>query len=241
MTQPDCLVPGCSVRGQHLTESRAHADGCRGCVPREAADGLAICWWHRNRTLDAVAALPGLVAHLREIGKPYAQARPASDTLSPGDPAERDAMPGAWLAADSLENSLVGWVRATIEESPTRLSWPDRRPWRGDVPGWMLDHLDTACALPFAGVMAVELVTEVVAARHRWPTAEDAEPVERLSLPCPRCGLAGLVRRAPRWVAEPRRVECTDPDCARVYTEDEYDALVAIALREGRAGRWRTA
>lgn len=218
-----------------------HVDDCAGCLPRPADDDLAVCRWHARRMEDAVAGLITLVPHLREIGKPYAQSvAPNDDTFSRGDPAEHVNIPAAWMAADELTNELLGWVRATLEESPRALSWPDRKPWKGDVTRWALDHMRDMLALPFAGTMVSELVELIATTRHRWPTADDVAPVEPLAMPCPRCEHKSLIRRPPRYAGDPRRIECNSPDCARIYTEDEYDRLVAIALRDGKMGKWKT-
>lgn len=236
-----CAVPGCVVRGKHIPDpTSAHPETCKGCLPRPALDGLAVCRWHTNRFEDAVASLPGLIAHLHEIGKPYAQTNPPGDTIGRSDPAWQTVLPAEWLTADELEADLFGWVKATLEESPRRLSWPDRRPWRGDLAAWMLDHQRDALAMPFAGEMVTVIPEAVATARHRWPTADDVEPVEALSMTCPRCGLRSLTKTPPRWYRQSARIECTDPDCARVFTEDEYDGLVSIALRDGRMGKWQT-
>lgn len=253
-----CLVAGCVTRGEHKPDcpNRCHhhpspcpkprdgrpaCDGtCTGCKPREADDGLAVCRWHRNRAEDAIALIPSLVAHLREIGKPYAQATPASDdTFSPGDPAERSALPAAWLAADEIEMNLAGWVHVTCEEVQP-ITWPNRPPWRGNIVRWALDHLDTMLRQDYAGDMVAELTGIIETTRHRWPTADDTQPVEKLAPPCPRCDTKALIRRAPRYAGDPRRIECTDPDCGAIYTEDEYDRLASIWLRDGRMGKWRT-
>lgn len=240
MTTP-CAVPGCVIRGQHIPDpTTAHPDTCKGCLPRPALDTVDVCQWHARRFEDAIEALPALIAHLHEIGKPYAQNTPPSDTIGRSDPAERSALPAAWLTADELETDLFGWVKATLEESPRRLTWPNRRPWRGNLAAWMLDHLTDALTLPFTGEMVRVVPEAVTTARHRWPTADDTEPIEAMTMPCPRCGLKSLTRTPPRWYRQMSRIECTDPDCARVFTEDEYDQLVTLALRSGRVGKWRT-
>jgi len=238
-TTNPCLVAGCVLRGQHLLERDAHNPECKGCVPRPAADGLTVCAWHANRYEDAVTGLLTLLPHLREIGKPYAQATPPSDGGTPGDPAERTVIPAAWLAADEIENDHRNWVLCTLEESTYPLTWPERKPWRGDTVQWMLDHLRYALNLPFAGAMVAEFTSTVATTRHRWPTADDVQPVEQLAMPCPSCGLKSLIRKPPRWAKDPWRVECTDPDCARIYSEDRYDELVAIGLRQ-KVGKWDT-
>jgi len=200
---------------------------------------LAVCRWHANRFRDAVESIPEFLAHLREIGKPFAEASPPADMLVPGAPEERSQLPAAWLAADEISNELLGWVRATVEESPRRLTWPNHLPWRGDLAAWMIDHLRNALGLPFAGEMVHEFCEMVDTARHRWPTADDTLPVVKLPTPCPSCGMTALIRKPPRYAQDPRRIECTDPNCSRIYTENEYDALLEIALRDGRAGKWR--
>jgi len=82
--------------------------------------------------------------HLREIGKPYAQASPLTgDLIARGEPAERVNIPAAWLTADELENELAGWIRATLEDagepwSTRSCSWPSLASRSGRLPGQLL-------------------------------------------------------------------------------------------------------
>ncbi|GEL95372.1 hypothetical protein [Cellulomonas composti] len=234
-----CLVHSCAIRGRHIPETqrtRPH-DDCTGCDPTPADDGLTVCRWHANRYEDTLVSLLTFLPHLREIGRPYAQATPPSDSGGTSDPAHRTVLPAAWLAADEITADHTGWCKAVLEEAPARLTWPDRKPWLGDEIRWMLDHLPWALNLPFTGDMVGSFTNTVATARHQWPTADDTQPVEGLAMPCPSCGLKSLIRKPPRWEGDPWRVECTDPDCARIYDEGRYDELVEIALRQ-RVGKW---
>ena len=262
-------VPDCGDHCRHWPgecpqprRDKPACDGhCSGCLPRPADDGIAVCRWHANRFQDAVVSTRALIPHLREIGKPYAESpAPSGETFSPGDPAERTVLPAACLAADELDNDLNAWIEFTCEDrgfdrvltddgtatwvkadGPSHITWPNGHPWNGDLSWWALDHQTAMLSGEWAGDMVRHFTELVEAVRRRWPTADDREPLELLAMPCPRCDTRSLIRRPPLYAGHPRLIECTDQDCSRIFTEDEYDTLVALALRDGRAGKWRTA
>lgn len=227
----------CSIRGQHTDQCTS--DRCRGCVPSPATHGR-LCQWHRNRLVWAVADHAGFVGHLREIGRPYAQATPLRDLVTTGgDPAERPALPAAWTAADELDTDLTSWTRALLDEPIGRVSWPNRPPWRGDIPRWLLDHETALLEAPFVGEIIDTWLRDVRTAHAAHPTAADIEPAHKIAgFVCPRCDLASLVYTPPRFAGQPFVVECTDPACARVFSEDEWDRFVAIVtMRIGKRGQ----
>lgn len=224
---------GCRITGQHQPD--CPADTCRGCLPRPAERGT-LCAWCDERLHDAIARTPDLVAHLRVIGQPHAQNAPLSDdTARHGDPAETTVMPAAWLDADELLGLIGSWARLILEEHPVQpMRGPNAAPWHGDVAAWIAPHLPWCTEQDWAAEMRRELVEYVTTLRHKYPTADDVEPVQRVDVPCPRCGLLSLTYTPPRFAGQAFRVECTDPDCARVFSEDEWDRFKGLALRGER-------
>lgn len=223
-----CDVQGCVVRGLH--EPDCDGEPCKGCRRREAAIGV-LCDHHWNRLVWAVAAHDELIAHLKEAGKPYAQAAPLSaDVTAHGDPAEGTVIPAQWLEADSLHHDLRSWALAYLDEHPA--TWPNRDPWFGHIAWWMSDHLREIAAMPWAGEFAASYLGAVETLHHRWPTVADVEAAHKVTIPCPRCGLMSLVYTPPRLPRQPFVVECSDPDCARRFSEAEWDRFVALAMRE---------
>jgi len=240
-----CQVHGCVVKGQHLEPPpETHLDTCKGCLPREAFEPWVVCRWHGRRFADTLDELRVFLAHLHEIGKPFAQQQPPADTIGRDDPAWRSQLPAPWLAADEIEHDAEWINRAVLDDAwpvlHRRVSWPNSRPWRGDTIAWLIDHADTALALPSTIDYVAALVGDVETARHRWPTVDDTRPAMALDLPCPRCGLRSLVRRPVIWPQQTERIDCTDPDCARIYTATEYERFAQIALDSGKMGKWLT-
>jgi hypothetical protein len=217
MTTP--CATGCRVTGRHLDQCQPP---CRGCAPRDATDGT-LCAWCARTLGDTLAAIPGLVAHLRDIGEPHASTPPAGDGRGHQDPAESTVLPAAWLFADEMMSTVTGWARIVDEEGPGRFFVAD------DVCAWLMHSLPWIVAQEWAAEMRSELMRDVTTARHRWPTADDTEPARRVDIPCPRCDLMSLVYTPPREAKAAFVVQCESPDCARVLTEDEFDRLRGVA------------
>lgn len=310
---------GCTVRGQHLAacpcrpqHDPAHDDHCRGCQPRLAEHGV-LCAWCSQRLAADVAASPALVAHLREIGEPFAQTQPPSDGKSYRDPAEGSMRPAAWDAADELHALLACYAHLVLDEHPDgrRMAGPDEngtvrsvttvaayrgqtylrrssvsgladspqpeREWhdvelvaadglgrpildrhgerivylaRAPKPlppapspadatarlvRWLMPLLPWCTEQEWAPVMRAELAALVATTSARWPTAQKAEPERAVAMPCPKCGRRSLVYAPPSFERQPFKVSCSDPDCARIWTEDEWAWLVNMVTKGERA------
>ncbi len=105
----------------------------------------------------------------------------------------------------------------------------------GHLAAWITPWLPWIADRPWAGEITKGFVRDVATTRHRWPTADDTEPRHTVDVPCPRCGLMSLTYTPPRHERQPFVVECTDPDCARVFSEDEWERFQALALRSAGA------
>lgn len=222
---------GCTLTGQHSTTC---SDGqCRGCLPRPVEEGTLCAWcWRRLRA--TIAEIPSLVAHLREIGRPYAQTLPPSDGRSAGDPAESTVLPRAWLEADELESQVTSWAHAVIDDSPQVMRGPNAAPWYGDTIGWITPHLSWCATQPWAEVMLSELTKDTARLKATWPTPDMVERERHVPVPCPRCDRLSLHYVPPTWAHQPFRVWCDNPDCARAFSEDEWERFKALALDTGR-------
>lgn len=228
----DCIL-GCKITGQHKTTCEGE---CRGCLPRPAEVGT-LCRWHYNRLEQAVARFAEFAEWLYVVDDDDAHGKPLTDDITHrGDPAEGVPIPASRLEADELTRDLAGWGMVIIEEHPNQpmRGWK-AAPWNGNLTGWLLPLLPWAAEQMWADELAGAWVNSVNAARHRWPAADDVEPARTIDVPCPRCGLMSLVYTPPRWQGQAFRVECTDQDCARVFSEDEYERFVGLALRVGHA------
>lgn len=228
-------ISGCRVKGQHAEE--CDGDTCHGCRPRPADTGN-LCAWCWRLLCDDVATHPALIAHLRELGEPHAQNKPlTSDTFGRGDPAESSVLPSEWEYADEIQSTLASWAQVVTEEHPNRpMRGPNAAPWHGDVVAWITPHLEWAAGQEWAGEMARELRRDISTGRVRWPMPEDVEPPRSAGVACPRCDELSLTYTPPRAYRQPFIVACSNPECARVFSEDEWERFKALILtRKGAA------
>lgn len=230
----DC-ASGCRITGQH--QPGCDGDKCRGCLPRPADEGT-LCRWCCGQLTRAVADIPATIANLRTIAQwgQDASSKPLSDDVhNAGDPALSIVLPAAWLDADELASFIDSWAHVVMDEHPNQpMRGPNASPWNGDVVAWITPHLPWIITQDWAFEMVRDLTGHMATMRHKWPSADDVEPVRTIDVPCPRCGLMSMIYTPPRYARQAFRVECTDPDCARVFSEDEWDRLKALALDQRR-------
>lgn len=238
---------GCVTRGAHL-DADNHPDDCKGCSPRPTDRGT-LCSWCWQRLVRDVSAAPELVHHLREIGQPHAQVAPPSDHKTYRDPAEGDIIPAEWQAADEIHANLASWVLLILEEHPNgpQMVGPEQAgAWvtkYGTVAGvrtaeataalvtWLTPWLEWVAAQEWAATMLAEVGQLVNTTAHRWPTAGMVEREHPIPMPCPRCDHMSLTYTPPSDVGVPFRVGCTNDDCARVWSEDEWEWLVNMVTK----------
>jgi hypothetical protein len=181
-----------------------------------------------------------MVVHLREIARldRAAATRPLSEMEHGGDPAEGTVLSAAYIAADELESDLASWAHLVLEQHPARLRGPNARPWYGDIPRWIAPQLAWCSRQEWAPAMRAELGATLATLRARWPTPEDAERTRTIpGVPCPRCEQVSLEYSPPKWERMPFKVSCQNEDCARVFSEDEWERFVGlITSRTDRTG-----
>jgi hypothetical protein len=177
---------GCTSLGRHLSSCDSPDDQCRGCMPREAVDGLlcARCWGNLQRD---VRTAPSIVDWIREHVIPSGQQAlmqestvkirgPRTDSegafyiglASPGHSAEgREPLHASAVDdADELHAELASWALLILEQHPSALNprrpIGQRRNHAGEVVGIMPDSDATTSVCKF-------LVTHLEwAAEQEW-------------------------------------------------------------------------
>lgn len=222
----------CTLTAQHTTTCTSET--CRGCLPRPAEHGTLCNWCWQRLNLD-LESIPALIHHLREIAKPTAQNKPLTDhTARHGDPAETTVLPAAWLEADELEANINGWAAVVLETYPGTLRGPNTTPWHGNVIAWLNIHLPWITTQDWAVELRRELAAEPARLRARWPSPTDTERPRPVDVPCPRCQNITLTYTPPAVARAPFVVACSNPDCARIFNEDEWDRFKSLALTARR-------
>ena len=187
--------------------------------PRRAADGLVLCWWHRDRLERHLAELPSLhtACEAALAGRSGTNAAgPVSGSTEPSW-AVSDA-PSAARAHIRIE--LVSWVRIGLEEGPWTWVPEDTLP---AMSAWLVSRVDWYAARPWADEMARTIAdTHGEARRAAYP-----DPAHRVALgPCPEPDCAGTlvatVRRTDALL--PSTIDC-DHDAEHAWTADQWHAL----------------
>lgn len=98
--QPLCAATRCAIKGRHTTDCTS--DTCRGCLPRQAADGLYLCEIH-----DRVIGEDALVTALRytDLGR----------ILTGGSQALGDIVSGTKTSVGLELNERAAEMRAIIK------------------------------------------------------------------------------------------------------------------------------
>ncbi|MEV7973303.1 hypothetical protein [Cellulomonas sp. NPDC089187] len=164
--------------------------------------------------------MPTLIDRLREIGEPTTRSR-ALDRAPRGhaDPSTLSVLPPAWLDADDLLGLLDSWADLILDEHPHAAARI------GDRASWLIGYLPWCVQQEWVGDLRREVCETVDTLRRRYPAADESIRPQQVDRPCPACGLFALYRTPPQAPGDPVRVECSDPDCARVFTEDEWEAM----------------
>ena len=101
---------------------------------------------------------------------------------------------------------------------------------------WLLPLLPWCSEQEWAGEMRRELSALIATTKARWPM-EDTKTRAILGTPCPRCDHLSLNYTPPCAYKAPFVVACGNPECGRVFSEDEWERLVGLLeIAEKRAG-----
>jgi len=92
---------------------------------------------------------------------------------------------------------------------------------------WLLPMLLWCAAQDWAGEMRREVSSAVRTTLARWPM-DDTATRHIPATACPRCDLVSLTYTPPTWERQPFVVRCTNPECGRVFSEDEWTRLCAL-------------
>ena len=169
--------------------------------------------------LDTLAALLGWIAdgHAALAGSDTGRVSGTAETMSPSD------------AVDELADLMAV---LTEHENAYRevlgIGTPPRRGFLASASSeciaWLGQHLDGV----LASVIAEGFGTDVLAWHRLWRRQAKAG-VRKLTKPlrCPSCRLLMLI-----WQEGNDRVDCANPDCGRVLSYADYEAIV-----QERAGR----
>ena len=82
--------------------------------------------------------------------------------------------------------------------------------------------------------MRREMSELIATTSARWPTASMVERERRIPMPCPKCEHMSLTYAPPSFYTQPFKVSCSMPDCARVWSEDEWTWLVTMVAKGER-------
>lgn len=121
-----------------------------------------------------------------------------------------------------------GWggEKATIPLSATKIALDEMNSYRGrhetiDLEAWV--------SRPEGAEEAVRFTRAVRGALRSFPTEEAAHRVPRVR--CPECELLSLLWTPPVLAGDPVRIECRNPICRHVVTEDTYAGEPWVAVK----------
>lgn len=251
---PKPCARGCTTRGHH--NPTCPGDDCPGCTPRPAEFGT-LCAWDWVRFNGDIVDLPFLLAHLRDIGQPHAGQQGLDRPRSGGRPSDRTLIPAPWLDADEIAGVIANWCDEITTKHPARLTGPPPTRWatggtyRDPDTGspiytppriletdpeatarWLIPLLPWVAQQDWAATMREDLARIIGTTRARWPMAERGHAVEHI--PCPRCDQLTLWYDPPTTVRRTMQVTCTNEDCGRIFTEDEWERLRALVTLDAR-------
>ena len=107
-----CVSPRCRSLGQHTPDCAD--DTCRGCQPRQAADGLALCHVCTRRLGEDIAAVGQLHA---ELGLVLTMPERGGERVSGGGVARSLNLNERAIACRSqIHGVLSSWARIVVEE-----------------------------------------------------------------------------------------------------------------------------
>ncbi len=184
----------------------------------QAADGLVLCRWHRDRLARQITRMPALHAALADaLVATGRRGDPVTVTRDPGI----DLDPRAVAARDHIRAELASYVRICHEEGPWS-SWPD-----DTIPamaGWLVVRADWLAARDWADEAARSIDYTW---REGWRVAYPDGSRRILLGPCPQPGCDGEIAATVRDADDllPSVVRCTDQEEPHEWPADRWPAL----------------
>ena len=218
------------IPSEHCAVGCLDSDG----TPRPAKFGI-LCAWCGQTLARALAEAPTVLEHLYETASETMQGvRYDTDPAGNGDPSEQTVLHPAWLAANELESDLNAWVDEVIRYRRPRPQSPEDAGEK--VSDWLYAHLGWIVEQYWAKDMRDEIPRHIASLKARWPTHDMAERERHIpDVPCPRCGHISLTYWPTPAYKHTAQVGCGNPDCARIYTEDEWTHQVQLIQQTGAA------
>ena len=227
-------VFGCTIRNRHQTDCPCgtdhddqHPGHCKGCLPRQAIDGMHWCQRHWDRTLDALIDIPQHTLTIASATDGHVTQRTAGgDNTRRSTKVHQGSPSPAWDAADEILLWAHAWAEAVADMQQhagpftyTTAGIPTRN--MTATVDYLRIHLEAIAAADFA----VDFAAEAIGHAKRLEIMAGADLLEhRLKARCPSCNQFTLVR-----ADGADRVDCRNRDCARVWSEAEYANLAHVA------------
>lgn len=232
-----CAKTTCTITGRH--RDTCDTDTCRGCLPRQAADGAYLCEIDSRRLAEDALTAAGLYGELehRLIG-----AGAYGEKVSGGQAVGIAVNDAAVDARALIRHTLVAWTRLITEErglSLPTIRRPERLPEGFIGPPRLVTYTDSReatlgrliathgpwlAAQPYAGEAADQLreLAHGKPLRIARPSGTRTVPIG----PCVQPGCAGWIHAVVRQVDNllPSQATCdTDPD--HTWTPDRWITL----------------
>lgn len=192
-----CDVPSCRLLGQHRPECRDPE--CEGCLPRTAADGLLICWPHRDHIEQDARRAAEVFDELELVLGPS----PASGAIQLGGQSVETGLrlnPAALASRTSIVAVLSAWSSLIVAERGHAAPEPTVRA----LAEFVASNATWLAAYPAAGDCVDEL--RELAHGDPWRVAHPSDSRVTVISPCPmwRCDgvLRAIIRRSGRRPSE---------------------------------------
>lgn len=224
--------------------------------PRVAEYGR-LCPWCWQRLHSDIIDVPAMIEHLLVVAAPGVKSQWPDSSSRGGDPAERAVLSPALDDAHELHSQVAhlalevaesrgmsgpdesGWWRSrttTVQDPVTGEPYLRRSQVVGFHGGsgasrrlvsWLLPHLGWVSEQEWVVELRSDLGRLMATTRARWPMAE-TRVRDIPDVACPRCDTIGLQYAPPSWYRAPFQISCTNPQCGRVFAEDEWSRLVGL-------------
>lgn len=231
-----CTATGCRIIGMHQPDCAG--EGCRGCVPNMAGDGLRVCYGHADSIGSNAVTAATLWSELALNLVPSGSGEGGRGSNPHPSLVLNDAVVEVRL---TIRNTLVGWGRLIHEERGVSLPWRweiRRLPLGLEGPANRVESpVETTAALGryveahgrwlashgAAGECADEMA-ELVRAARRVQGGSGTRVIEIGPCPMPDCAgmLRALLRRENSLM--PSSVSC-DTDPGHEWTSADWMAL----------------